>query len=126
MQEYEYNPVGIESREQFVAEAKDDPYSSVYTFEIDPREIFDFEVVEAGEKMSWGESYIGGPLGCVTDYGRHWDLSDEELIEKVVERWSGHMTPQFLGFMDDENEIVSDKVVIVRKENGYVKTAPVE
>lgn len=119
----EYDPILVESRDQFVKAAKEDPYSSMYQFETDPREIFDFEVVEKGEDLSWGESYIGTNLGSVTDYGRHWDLSDEELIAKVAEKWQGAMTPQFLGFMGENNESVNEKVVIVRKENGYVKTS---
>lgn len=125
MTEYEYNPTEIESRDQFVAEAKADPYSTMYNFAADPRDIFDFKVVEKEEAMSWGESYIGGPLGCVTDYGDHWDLTDQELIDKVAEKWSGKgLVPQFLGFMDDDKETVSETVLIVRKENGYVKTTP--
>lgn len=121
----EYNPIRIQSRDQFVKAAKDDPYNSAWVFDVDPREIFDFRVVDADEDLSWAESYLGSNLGSVTDYGRHWDLSDDELIEKVVDKWSGPMSPQFLGYMGPDNEKVADEVVIVRKESGYVKTAPV-
>lgn len=116
------DPVHIEDREDFVREAHNDPYTVRYRVNCDLGDIFDFEVVEAGERLSWGESYIGTSLGSTTDYGRHWDLSDEELIEKVKEDLLHPVPSQFLGFMDEDKEEVAETVVIVRKENGYVRT----
>ena len=113
----------IHDRDDFVKAAKADPYGSLYVFKCDPREIFDFEVIDGKEEMSWGESFIGTNLGCVTDYGRHWDMSDEELIQKVVEGWTGFLTPQYLGFMNKEKTEVTETVRIIRKNSGYVKCA---
>lgn len=121
-----YDPVIITDYKQFVSEAKKDPYSSMWKFGVDPREILNFTVVESDGEMSWSDRYIGGTLGSVVDYGRHWDMSDEELIDRVCERWSGAMTPQFLGFMDDEKKRVAKTVVIVRKGSGYTKAVKIE
>lgn len=115
-------PVVIDDRDDFVREALEDPYSSRYEVTCDLGEIFDFEVVEADQRMSWGESHIGTTLGSTVDYGRHWSMSDEELVEKVKDTLLNPVPSQFLGFMDDENEQVAETVVVVRKENGYVRT----
>lgn len=123
---HEYDPVIITDYDQFVSEAKKDPYSSMWKFGVDPREVLNFKVVEKDADMSWSERYIGSTLGSCVDYGRHWDMSDKELIGKVADKWSGAMTPQFLGFMDDEKKKVAKTVLIVRKESGYLKTVTFE
>lgn len=112
--------IEVHDREDFEREARNDPYTQLWRFECDPREVLDFEVVDADAEMNWVESHIGTNLGSVVDYGRHWDLSDEELIDKVADKLADR-TPQFLGFMDDDKETVTDTVLIVRKDSGYVK-----
>lgn len=114
-------PVQIEDREDFVREALEDPFSSRYEVTCDLEEIFDFEVVEAYDRLSWGQSHIGTTLGTTVDYGRHKDMSDEELIEKNKDTLLNPVPSQFLGFMDEDREQVAETVVIVRKSNGYLR-----
>ena len=79
---------------------------------------FNWVVVDAQDtSMSFGEAYLGTGLGTVNDYGRHHDLSEQELIEKVKDNFGFE---QYLNFKTDGE--VADTIVILSRDDGYVKT----
>lgn len=61
------------------------------------------------------EQYLGVGLCSVMDYGRHKDLTDEALIEKVK---SGILAPQYCTYVNAQN-IVAVEIVILCNNNGY-------
>lgn len=75
------------------------------------------------DKMSWKQSNIGidGPL-CVTDYGRHRDNCETlgDFIEFIREQMMDTIPPQYLKFMNDEKDQVTDTLVAITKQDGYL------
>lgn len=82
------------------------------------KEELNWVVIDARDRdMSWGESYLGTGLGTTTDYGRHHDMTEEELIEKNKDSLG---FTQYTNFQTPDGE-VADTVAIISKRNGYVR-----
>lgn len=83
-------------------------------------EALEFRVVRQDErKQTWAEQYLA--IGCVysvTDYGRHIEMTDAELIE-TVRKAGGH---QACKVVDKDNNIAKF-IAIVTSDGGYAPIA---
>lgn len=84
-----------------------------------------FKVYRRPARMqTWGERYLG--LGCysVEDYGRHHNMTDEELIEEV--RDPRH-APQACKLVKGKDDLTfASEVAIVTAKGGYAVIGVVE
>jgi hypothetical protein len=80
----------------------------------------DFRVIRQDQrKQSWSEQYLA--IGCVysvTDYGRHIDMTDAELIE-VVKKAGGHQACKVV----DKDNNVAEFIAILTSDGGYAPVA---
>lgn len=67
-------------------------------------------------RRSWVEDHLGLGLGSCTDYGRHKNLQDDELIARNRE---SHKKLQASKIVRKDDMKLADEIVIVTGENGY-------
>lgn len=86
----------------------------------------EFRVVRSNRRQTWSEAYLGyGCVVSVTDYGRHKDMTDDQLIEAVRNGSSSHQACK----VTREDGTVASFVAILTNDNGYsvvASFAPVE
>lgn len=89
----------------------EDRYSSI------PDDIWkslSFTVVVGNRGLNFNESYLGmGLVYSSADYGQHWNLTDEQLIEKVRE----HDYVQACKIATEDDRVCP--MYIIRYNNGY-------
>jgi len=82
-----------------------------------PQKLFeslDFMVVRTNLQQTFNEAYLG--IGCVfscTDYGRHKNMTDEELINSVKSNTFNQATK----VVDDNDNVMP--ILIITSDNGY-------
>ena len=77
-------------------------------------------VVRSERRMSWVESYIGLGLWSCTDYGRAWEGTDADVIEKVTADLRHVQACKITRKTDDEKVLVlCDELVIALSPQGY-------
>ena len=77
------------------------------------------EVLRSDRKHTILEHVIGAGLFSCTDYGRSWDLSDENLIASVREEILNR-PPQLCKIVRSKDDLtLRDKIVIFTSRNGY-------
>lgn len=85
-----------------------------------PKELwdaFEFRVVRRDQAQTWAAAYLA--IGCVfsvTDYGKHKEMTDAELIDKV--RTSAGVGVQACKVVDKDGT-VSPYITILTSDNGY-------
>ena len=73
----------------------------------------DFKVFRSNRRQLVIESIFGAGCYSCTDYGRHKDQSDDELIANV----KASMPPQACKVIDDANKVLP--IAILCNDNGY-------
>lgn len=75
----------------------------------------------AYRQMSFTEQYIGAGLFSCTDYGRHQNQTDDELIESAFHfEEKGEFSTQGIKLIRDKNDLrICDYIGIVTADNGY-------
>lgn len=81
----------------------------------------DVEIIvdRAGGSLTWGEAYLG--LGCIwssSDYGKHWEMADEEVIASVRASMA-ESSFQLISLCDKQTRMLSRTVIIKLTHNGY-------
>lgn len=79
-----------------------------------------FRVIRHDVPQTLNETHLGlGCVYCCTDYGRHKELTDKQLIEQVRNNISH---TQYCNFVDEENNL-ADAIAIVTSRGGFSVTA---
>lgn len=86
------------------------------------RQYFDdveFVVDRSRSYQTWGEAHLGTGLGSVTDYGKMWQLEDEEVVESVREYLKTKHHLQFSAVADSKTRTLAQSIRIQLTQNGY-------
>jgi hypothetical protein len=74
----------------------------------------------AHRNMSFSEQYIGVGLFSCTDYGRHKDQNDEELIESAFHFEEGPYSTQGIKLIRSKADLrICDAIAVVTADQGY-------
>ncbi len=78
-------------------------------------------VVRQDQGVSWIEANLGGGgCGSTIDYGRSWALPDQEVINNVREDLRKGFG-QAVNWVDKETRIMTNRLAIRLRQNGYTK-----
>lgn len=79
------------------------------------------QVVRVNRRGTWGEYNIGRGLSSLTDYGKSWDKSDDDVRAEVVEHLTtSYGRPQMIKVVDKESRQLYKQIVVEVHRDGYV------
>lgn len=103
----------------YINAVEETPYDHIYISKND----LDVKVIRDREtrEMSWAEQFIGVGLFSCTDYGRHKDMSDDELIESAFHfDEKGTFWTQGIKLVRNKHDLsICNYLAIVTGNQGY-------
>ena len=82
-------------------------------------ESFEFRVLRSSRPQTWNEAYLGlGSVFSATDYGRHKNQTNEEIIDHV-RKTGAHQACK----VTRDDGTVANYIAILTSDNGYVVLA---
>lgn len=70
-------------------------------------------------ELSWGESFLGiGSIWSCTDYGEHWEMTDEEVINDIRSKLASD-SYQLISICDKSTRQIAKIVEVKLRNQGY-------